>query len=194
MSSELLVAVHEGDAVRVRQLLSAGSDVNCRDSEGATLLMIASRAGNLPMVMELLGAGADVNAADERGWTALAKSTYNPDMKLGFAAVAQALIDAGANVEAPITYGVRPLMLAAGYGETAVVEALLRAGADVTARNEGGLTALMMVKQKHYVDVINLLHEAEQLAGVGEGSCATKNAPGSNVVTFLKPALKPAKS
>ena len=35
----------------------------------------------------------------------------------------------------------------------------------------------MMVKQKFYVDVINLLHEAEQNAGIGEGGCGTKNAP-----------------
>ena len=58
-----------------------------------------------------------------------------------------------------------------------MAETLLRAGADVLARNDGGLTALMMVKEKHYVDVINLLHEAEREAGVGEGSCATKNPP-----------------
>jgi hypothetical protein len=36
-----------------------------------------------------------------------------------------------------------------------------------------------------------VLHEAEQNAGVGEGSCSSKNEPGSNVVTFLKPAGKP---
>ncbi|MEO8332286.1 MAG: ankyrin repeat domain-containing protein, partial [Gallionella sp.] len=129
-------------------------------------------------------------ASDDRGWTPLMKSAYNADLNRGFADVAQALIDAGANVEAPIGYGIRPLMLAAGYGETAVVETLLSAGADVTARNEGGLTALMMVKQKHYVDVINLLHEAERDAGVGEGSCTSKNEPGSKVVTFLKPVGK----
>ena len=46
----------------------------------------------------------------------------------------------------------------------------------------------MMVKKKVYVDVINLLHEAEPDAGVGEGSCSTKYAPGAHVVTFLKPA------
>jgi len=191
MSAALLEAVNRGDIDAVRSSLSAGADVDSRDSEGSTLLMLASHAGNLPMVMALIEAGADVNASDERGWTPLMKAAYNADLDRGFADVAQALITAGANVEMPISYGIRPLMLAAGYGETAVVETLLRVGADVTARNEGGLTALMMVKQKHYVDVINLLHEAERDAGVGEGSCASKNEPGSNVVTFLKPLANP---
>lgn len=190
MSAELLEAVRSGDVDSVRRMLAAGADVNSRDGEGATLLMMASHAGNLPMVMALIEAGAEVNASDERGWTPLMKAAYNAELDRGFPDVAQALIDADANVEMPISYGIRPLMLAAGYGETAVAEALLRAGADVMARNDGGLTALMMVKQKHYVDVINLLHEAERDAGVGEGSCASKNEPGSHVVTFLKPAGK----
>ena len=154
------------------------------------LLLQAAETGDLPRVQALLAAGADVNATDERGWTPLMKACHNPDLDRGFADVVDALIRAGANIEAPITYGIRPLMLAAGYGETAVVETLLKAGADVLARNDGGLTALMMVKEKFYVDVINLLHEAERDAGVGEGSCSTKNAPGSNVVTFLKPAAR----
>jgi ankyrin repeat protein len=187
MPVSILDAVTAGDVDRVRKLLAAGADCNERSGEGATALMLASYAGNLGMVKTLIDAGADVNARDEGGWSALMKSAHNAELDRGFADVAQVLIEAGADVEAPIGYGVRPLMLAAGYGETAVVETLLRAGADVLARNEGGLTALMMVKQKHYVDVINLLHEAEQEAGVGEGSCATKNEPGSKVVTFLKP-------
>jgi len=187
MTESLFDAVNASDADRARKLLAAGADCNERNGDGATALMVAAYAGNLAMVKTLIDAGADVNAADERGWCALSKAVYNAELDRGFADVVQVLIDAGANIEAPIGFGVRPLMLAAGYGETAVVETLLHAGAEVLARNEGGLTALMMVKQKHYVDVINLLHEAEQEAGVGEGSCATKNAPGSNVVTFLKP-------
>lgn len=186
MSTELITAVKAGDAATVRRLLSTGADIETRDETGATLLMLAAHAGDTELVEVLLGSGADVNAADSSGWGALMKACYNAELKRGFAAVVRMLADAGANIEAPIGYGVRPLMLASGYGETAVVEVLLQAGADVLAKNEGGFTALMMVKQKHYVDVVNLLHEAEQLAGLGEGSCASKNAPGSNVVTFMK--------
>ncbi len=149
-------------------------------------LMDAAYAGDLALVKSLLAAGADVNVRDELGWSPLMKACYNAELKHGFVDVVQTLIEAGADIEAPIGYGVRPLMLASGYGETAVVEALLKAGADVLAKNEGGYTALMMVKQKHYVDVVNLLHEAEQLAGLGEGSCASKNAPNTNVITFMK--------
>lgn len=186
MSTELMAAIKAGDVAQSQRLIAAGADVNARDAEGLSGLMLAANAGDLAMVKALLAAGADVNAATEAGWTALSKSVYSMELKHGFADVTQALIDAGANLEAAIGYGVRPLMLAAGYGETAIVEALLKAGADVMAKNEGGYTALMMVKQKFYVDVINLLHEAEQMAGIGEGSCSSKNAPDANVITFLK--------
>lgn len=186
MTTELIAAVKSGDTAKAQRLLAGGADVDTRDEAGATLLMLAANAGDLEMVGMLLGRKADVNATDSAGWGALMKGCYNAGLKRGFADVVKALIDAGADIEAAIGYGVRPLMLAAGYGETAVVETLLQAGADVLAKNEGGYTALMMVKQKNYVDVINLLHEAEQLAGLGEGSCASKNAPGANVITFMK--------
>jgi uncharacterized protein len=190
MSESLLQAVEAGDLQRVQAALAGGADRNSRDADGATALMLAAHAGRLDLVRALVDAGADVNATDDRGGGPLAKAVYNPDLDRGFADTVEVLIRAGAAIEARIAYGIRPLMLAAGYGEIAVVEALLQAGADPLARNDGGLTALMMVKEKFYVDVINRLHEAERDAGVGEGSCATKNAPGSNVVTFLRPAAR----
>ena len=186
MTEQLSNAVVAGHSALVTGLLKNGADGNARDATGATLLMMAADSGNLEVVKALLAARVDVNAVDERGWGALMKAVYNAELDRGFPDVVQALIDAGANIEATIAFGVRPLMLAAGYGEAAVVEVLLDAGADFRAQNEGGRTALMMVKEKHYVDVINLLHEIEQEAGEGQG-CGSKTAPGANVVTFHKP-------
>jgi ankyrin repeat protein len=182
----LFESVNAGDVATLQRILSSGAYANVRDAAGNTLLMLAAQRGDLPMVNLLIAAGASVNAVDAAGWSALTRAVYNSALQRGFADVVQVLVEAGADIEAPIGYGVRPLMLAAGYGETAVVEVLLDAGADVLARNEGGYTALMMVKQKLYVDVINLLHQAEQLLGVGEGACDSKNAPNSGVVTFMK--------
>jgi ankyrin repeat protein len=185
---DLVACVTSGNIDAVRLKLAAGEDVNARDATGATLLMLAAFSGDLPMVKLLMACGAAVNAKDEQGWTPLTRAVHNAELNRGFADVVQALIDDGADIEAAIGFGVRPLMLAAGYGETAVVEVLLAAGADVLARNEGGFTALMMVRQKHYVDVINLLHEAEREAGAGEGTCSTKPAPVAQIINFVKPS------
>ncbi|MFO1315099.1 MAG: ankyrin repeat domain-containing protein [Burkholderiales bacterium] len=190
MPDPLLAAVAARDAAAAQAALTAGADPDVRDDAGATALMRAAHGGDLALVRLLLAAGANVNAVAAGGWTALHKAVHNADEDRGFPDVVQALLDAGADVEARIGYGIRPLMLAAGYGETAVVETLLHAGADVLARNDGGLTALMMVKEKFYVDVINLLTEAERDAGAGEGACATKHPPGSAVVTFRKPLAR----
>ncbi|MBZ0104247.1 MAG: ankyrin repeat domain-containing protein [Sulfuricella denitrificans] len=186
MSVEILQAIAAGDVNQVQALLRNGANCEARDESGATLLIQAAAAGNHALAKQLIEAGADVNAKDTLGWTALMKTCFNDEADCGFPDITQALIDAGADIEAQIVYGTRPLMLAAGRGEARVVEVLLKAGADVLATNEGGRTALMMVKEKFYVEVINQLHEAE-MERKGEGSsCGTKLPPGSNVVTFLK--------
>jgi ankyrin repeat protein len=190
MSKQVHEAVKLGDVGRVKDLIASGIDVNGKDSFGTTALMNAAHLGNVEMVRALISAGADVNATDELGWNAIHKAVYNSDLDKGFPEVVNLLAKAGCDVNAKIGYGIRPLMLAAGYGEAAVCKALLANGADILARNDGGLTALMMVKDKFYVEVINLLHAAERDAGVGEGSCSTKNAPDSNVITFLKPLTR----
>ena len=177
-------AIRSGNAEATRRL-AAGDAANARGEGGVTPLMLAAGLGHRPIVDALLAAGADVNAADERGFTALFYGCYNGDEDCGYPDVVEALLAAGADKEAKIGYGVRPLMYAAGNGEAGVVEALLAAGADPLARNDGGRTALMMVKDRDYVDVINILHEAETQAE--GGTCGSRNAPDMQVVTFLKP-------
>jgi ankyrin repeat protein len=184
MTQALLQAIHDGDAEAVGRLADADT-LNAPGEGGTTPLMLASRLGRGDVVAALLAAGASVDAADERGYTALFHACHDPDADRGHPEVVELLIAAGADKEAAIGFGVRPLMFAAGNGEAGVVEALLRAGADPLARNEVGRTALMMVKDRDYVDVINILHEAEAL--LEAGSCGSRNAPSMQVVTFRKP-------
>lgn len=176
---------NSGEAAHIRALLQGGAEANTCNAEGATLLMQAAAIGNLELVKTLIEAGADVNATDPQGWTALMKALYNHELNRGFPEIVSALVDNGADIETQIGYGTRPLMLAAGYGEAGVVEVLLKAGADVRAKNEGGRTALMMAKDKDYVEVINQLHEAE-LELNDDLSCGSRTPPGVNVVTFMK--------
>lgn len=155
---------------------------------GDTPLHMAARTGDLASVNALLEAGATVDAQNAMGWTPLFCAAYNHESDCGFAPVVQRLIDAGANVNQRIAFGITPLMLAAGGGETAVCKALLDAGAEVKAVNESGRTALMMVKERHFVDVINLLYEAEGFVPETEGRCATGRRPPdeARVMTFVK--------
>jgi ankyrin repeat protein len=183
MSTDIFDAVRAGDVDAVAKL-AAGGAAGLADAGGVTALMLAAGRGQAAIVAALLAAGADVGAADARGFTALFHACYDPEEDRGYPEAVQALLDAGADKETRIGYGVRPLMYAAGNGEAGVVEVLLRGGAQPDARNDGGRTALMMVKDRDYVDVINLLHEAELALG-GE-NCGTRNAPDRKVVTFLK--------
>ena len=194
MSAELLNAALAGTPDEVRRLLAAGAAPDSANEEGQTALHLAARGGHLKTVGLLIGAGADVNARDANDWTPLFKAAYNHELDTGYPLVVKALVDAGADVNARIFYGLTPLMLAAGGGEAAVCEVLLNAGADVKATNDGGRSALAMAKERFFVDVINLLHEAEgylmETEGGGGGACASsQKAPpgeGTKIVTFMK--------
>ena len=147
-------------------------------------LFEAAKSGDASRVKSLIESGIEVDAVDERGWTALFMACHNPDLDRGFPEVASSLIEAGADIEKTIGYGIRPLMIAAGYGEAAVVEVLLKAGAQVRAQNEGGRTALQMATDKNYIDVINLLWEAEMLSGE-TAACGSKPSS-ATVVNFFR--------
>ncbi|HQT00997.1 MAG: hypothetical protein B7Y26_02735 [Hydrogenophilales bacterium 16-64-46] len=189
MSQELFAAARAGDLAALQTQLAAGVSPAAVDEAGETALMLAAQGGHVAVVKALIAAGADVNAASPQGWTALAKAAYNGETERGYVEVVELLADAGANLDARIFFGITPLMLAAGGGDASVVEYLINRGADVLTPNEGGRTARMMANDRFYVDVINLLTEAERQLGVQEdGSCSsTKSVVKPQVVNLLKP-------
>jgi len=190
MSQELFAAARSGDAVQIKNLLEAGAANDAADEAGETALMHAAHGGHVAAVQALIAAGADVNAKAPQGWTALAKAAYNGETGRGYVEVIDVLHQAGASLDDRIFFGITPLMLAAGGGDASVVEWLINSGADVLAVNEGGRTARMMANDKFYVDVINLLTDAERQLGVSEeGACpTTKSVVKPQVVNLMKPA------
>ena len=153
-------ALVRGQLAGVRALLDAG------DSPHRPL----RRVGFFVWEIEALAAGHQcwqpLHAACTHG--------YAPDA----AAIARALIEAGADIEAVCTLGERPLHLAATYGWTAVLETLLAAGAHTdaptaevpnavwrmaspeSATRVSRQTALMVAAREGAVDAVKMLLEA----------------------------------
>jgi|SRR5579872_918041 len=90
-------------------------------------LVDAAEKGDIAAVISLLNAGADPNCVTDsnvKGWTPLMAAA-----KAGSTEVAQALLKAGANVNATNEYGATPLDLAANHGYSSdIAVAIFAAG------------------------------------------------------------------
>jgi ankyrin repeat protein len=163
-ATALHLAAFYNHTAMVSLLVEGGAGIDATDATGLTPLQYARRQGRTNAVDELLGLGARVdglydavNAGDlirvraliaegapvdrlELSGTALHLATAK-----GYVAIAAALIDAGANLEAegdPV--GSHPLHIAAIAGQPVVAALLLDRGADIDSRNQEGRTPLMV--------------------------------------------------
>src|SRR6185503_16789331 len=87
--ADLPNAVHRGDAVRIRSLLTGQLDLQARDSNGNTALHWAALNGDALLVKELLEHGASPNATNSVGATPLLYA-------VGDVKSVRALLEAGA--------------------------------------------------------------------------------------------------
>jgi ankyrin repeat protein len=136
---------------------------------GPGALVDAAKKGDAKMVRELLAAGADVNHTKEKdgGMTADVNHTKEGDggkTALWWAAwkghleAAQALIDAGADVDKGNKKGTTPLFMAAQNNHLQVVQALIGAGADVDkGRTDTGSTPLFTAAHVGHLEVVKAL-------------------------------------
>src|SRR5262249_55214412 len=129
------------DEAKVRLLLAKGAQVNVASkTTGRTPLLIASgRPGAAGVVRLLLAKGADPRARDSKGETTVFRAALSGDPE-----ILRALLDQGADVNAPARDNVTPLMEAGAHSNnTVMAEMLLAKGAGVNARDDEGFTALM---------------------------------------------------
>ena len=117
-----------------------------------TRLLDAARAADSTGVITLLEQGLPANARQADGATALHWAAH-----WDAAAMADALVRAGAAVDAANDFGVTPLWLACLNGSETLVAVLLAAGADANAALPSGETVLMTASRTGSAETVRLL-------------------------------------
>ena len=128
-----------------RLLIESGADLYHEDENQVTTLLQASHRGLTDIVGLLLEKHASggtktgwVNSASDEGITPIIAASSE-----GHREVVEALIAAGADIDAIDKDGTSSLMASAARGHVEIVEALVKNGAKVDEQNVDGHTALM---------------------------------------------------
>src|SRR5215471_7787678 len=158
-------AAMQGNQDAVRSLLKQRVDVNAPQGDGTTALHWAAYRDDLEMVKLLLAAGANAQATTREGAiTPLLMACQN-----GNVTIIEAIVKAGADVNAVKSNGTTPLMMAAASGSANAVETLLAHGANVNAKELAhGQTALMFAAALNRAAAIKIL-----MANGADASVAT---------------------
>jgi uncharacterized protein len=128
----LAQACTNGSAAFVDLLLKAGANPNTAIGTGETPLMTCARAGSADAIRMLLVHGANVNAKEpNQNQTALMWAAAQQHPK-----VLQALIEAGADLQAHTKSGFTALHFAARVGDMESTRTLLAAGVDVNIKSQ----------------------------------------------------------
>ena len=137
-----------------KPIISLSQVTNDRSSISLdTLLSNAVKKGDIAAVEQATAAGAEVNKArTDDGRTPLHIAVHYSEL-----AVAQLLIERGAEVNQAMTDGRTPLFVAAQNGKLDIAQLLLDRGAEVNQAMNDGATPLYIAAQEDQLDVAQLL-------------------------------------
>jgi ankyrin repeat protein len=172
----MILAAELGDVKLVRDLISAGADVDTENELEETALVAACREGRVDVAKYLLQKGADTNAAlmaaAQGGHEEIARMLLNAGVEVelgvlsraaaaGRSTLVELLLEKGADVNESFAsddeYGATPLISAAAAGHADVVTLLLTKGADPSLKDTEGKTALEVASaagRRHVVDLL----------------------------------------
>lgn len=182
----LHAAVRSCDIGKVRQLLSAGCNVEDEDRIGRTALHIAAHTNGTSVIVEaLLDHGANANAS------ALLSKCVTPlhvAALCGNADVAALLLRRGAKVNDTDKNGFTPLHNAASEGHAQLVNLLLGVGGDINARDGDGATPLYFASKQGHLDVVKCLirNRARVDQSDNQGNTALTVAINADQVTVVR--------
>ncbi|MDD5305486.1 MAG: ankyrin repeat domain-containing protein [Elusimicrobia bacterium] len=138
----------------VRDLLAITPDLlRATSHDGWTLLHLAAFFGHVDLVRFLVGRGADLRAISRNQ---MANQPLHSAVAGRRLAVAELLLRAGANVNAP-AQTVTPLHLAAHAGHGPLVELLLAFGADTKARDAHGHNAAALAAEQSHTAIADFI-------------------------------------
>ena len=154
----LMSAARAGNADAVKILLERGADPNARESSNQETALMWAAAENHPQVVKLLAArGAELNARSallqykqdrfglEGVVTILPRGSWTPLMfagRQGSVNAAQALVEAGADINLTEPDGTTALIIAIINGHYDTAAMLLSKGADPNIADSAGMAAL----------------------------------------------------
>jgi ankyrin repeat protein len=157
LNKKLLNAVLSATRRReITALLNQGADVHTQNEWGLTPIMLAVQYNPAVVVTRaLIEAGADIGEPEPKyrsnALHLAANNTTNPK-------IIEALIEAGANVEARNYLGETPLIMAVlSNPETRIATALIKAGSDINACDYQGHTVLEYARLAKRTYLINML-------------------------------------
>ena len=159
LNRALLRAAEAGDTEVVASLLAKGAGINTKSSVDDTPLSLAAFRGHRATVEALLANGADINAGGPllealREGRVFGKKTFECTSCL---AVAELLIEKGADVNATNGVGDAPLHIASSYGQTSIVTQLLAKGANVNGKGYVQSTPLHNATRGGHLPIVEQL-------------------------------------
>ena len=142
----------------IERLIALGVCVDAKDRSGNTPLHEASGNGHADVVKLLIDNGAKVGVRNGRGEAPLSwiASSFRRDIEK-FKEIIEALINAGAEIDAQDNRGNTALHRVSERGHADVVKLLINAGADINAKNKDGDTALHRARENNHANVVELL-------------------------------------
>lgn len=121
---ELFDAYSAGDIVKIKSLITSGTDINTGDAHDRTLLHRAAETNNEELARFLLSNGADINDLDVAGWTPIHRAVFKGNNQL-----IRILHENGADINIPDYENKTALAYAEDYGYKETEKLLISLGA-----------------------------------------------------------------